>query len=219
VPGRKLIVLRNLGRGALPKARVDAGARWLAVGRGTEREALQVSVDAAGLAPGRYEATVSVDCPGAANSPQRFRVELDVRDAPPKDSATIDDRDEGFYATPYFWAGHRFCRCPKERRGHGGFYLTNGGRPAAGEFARFTPDLKAGTYDVALSEATPFRRGTAFDVRVRHRGGETTVRVRPGRSRRVGTFEFEEGTDGFVEVLAAGSKGLVVADAVVFEAR
>jgi hypothetical protein len=135
------------------------------------------------------------------------------------DTATVDDRDEGFYATPYFWVGHRFCRCPKDRRGHGGFHLTNGGRLAAGEFARFTPDLKAGTYDVTLSDATPFRPGTEFDVRVRHRGGETVVRICPEKSRRVGAFEFEEGTDGFVEIRTAGSRGLVVADAVVFDAR
>ena len=87
---------------------------------------------------------------------------------------------------------------------------------APGELARFTPDLAAGTYEVVLSEATPFGEDSTFDVRVRHREGETTVRVRPGKSRRIGVFEFDEGTDGFVEIPADGSSGLVIADAVVF---
>jgi hypothetical protein len=143
---------------------------------------------------------------------------MDVRGDPPGDRVTIDDRDPGFYATPFFWVGHRFSRCPKGRRGHGGFYLTNGSRPTAGEFVRFTPDLKAGKYAISLNEATPFRPGTEFDVRVRHRSGETTVRMRPENSRRVGAFAFDEGGTGFVEIHAGGSKGLVIADAVVFEA-
>ena len=46
--------------------------------------------------------------------------------------------------------------------------------------------------------------------------------MRPGavsrvESRRIGTFDFAEGADGFVEILSEGSTGLVVADAVVFQ--
>jgi len=129
---------------------------------------------------------------------------------------TVDDRDEGFFATPYFWVGHRFSRCPPRRRGHDGFYLTNGNRAVSGEFARFTPDLLAGTYRVSFSGATPFPPDSEFDVRVRHVGGETTVRVRPETSRQIGRFEFAAGTDGFVEIQAAGSRGLMIADAVTF---
>jgi hypothetical protein len=226
VPDRKTVVLRNLGGGALPEpgeprvAYAD-GSGWLKTEptHGAEPRGFRIGVDASGMGPGSYAAAVAVDCPGAVNSPQRFRVELEVRRQPARDGATVDDRDEGFCATPYFWVGHRFCRCPADRRGHQGFYLTNGGQPASGEFVRFTPDLRAGTYEVALSEATPFHADSEFDVRVRHRGGEATVRVRPQESRRIGTFEFDEGTDGFVEVLARGSTGLVIADAVVFQPR
>jgi hypothetical protein len=130
---------------------------------------------------------------------------------------TIDDRDSGFYATPYFWVGHRFCRCPAGKRGHGGFYRTNGARPDAGEFVRFTPDLEAGRYEVSLSGETPFAAGVELNLRVRSATGEGIVRVKPGDSRVIGTFEFAEGMDGFVEILAQGSKGLVMADAVTFK--
>jgi hypothetical protein len=150
---------------------------------------------------------------------QRFRVELSVPCTPPKANVTIDDADPGFYATPGFWVGHRFCRCPDDRRGYSGFYLTNGSRATAGELARFTPDLQAGEYDVSFSEETPFSPGVEFDVRVRHADGDETVRMRPDLSRKIGTFTFDEGADGFVEILAEESKGLVIADAVVFRHR
>jgi hypothetical protein len=35
----------------------------------------------------------------------------------------------------------------------------------------------------------------------------------------LGNFEFNEGTDGFVEIHAGGSEGLVIADAVKFTAQ
>jgi hypothetical protein len=40
--------------------------------------------------------------------------------------------------------------------------------------------------------------------------------VNPAKSRIVGTFDFHEGTDGFVEIHAQDSSGLVIADAVEF---
>jgi hypothetical protein len=110
--------------------------------------------------------------------------------------------------------GHRFYRW--ERPGYGGFYLVNGKRARAGEFARFTPDLQAGRYEVRLHEQSPFDADSRFQVRVRHADGESLTWVEPSESRRIGTFRFEEGTDGFVEILAEGSTGQVVADAVVF---
>jgi PKD repeat protein len=225
IPNRKSVKLQNVGGGPFAptnSAQVSTAerCRWLKTDvAGTDDEqTVHVGVDATGLEPGEYVNLVTVDCPGALNSPQSFRVELKVREDAPAEDVTVDDRDDVFYATPHFWVGHRFCRCPANRRGYKGFYLTNGEQPRAGEFARFTPDLKAGAYQVSLSDATPFRPGTEFDLRVRHRAGETVVRVRPSDSRRIGRFEFDEGTDGFVEILAQGSNGLVIADAVVFRA-
>ena len=50
----------------------------------------------------------------------------------------------------------------------------------------------------------------------RHTRGEGIARLRPEDSRVIGTFEFEEGMDGFAEIRAAGSQRLVLADAVAF---
>jgi hypothetical protein len=222
-PALKTVRVENTGTGELGRIEpveiaYESGADWLrvaAAGTGNEQD-LTVSVDASGLEAGAYAASVRVACPGALNSPQRFRVEFQVSERPDTDEIVVDNVDRGFYATPYFWVGHRFSRCPRDRRGYAGFYLTTGGRATAGEFARFTPDLQAGRYEVAFSDKTPFAAGVEFDVRIRHAAGEQTIRVRPDQSRKVGVWDFLEGTDGYIEILAEHSRGLVIADAVVF---
>lgn len=218
LPAPQSVRLQNSGGGRLDQATAQPEADhtdWLRlaiVGRGNS-QTLDVSADATGLAPGTYTTRVMVESPGAIHSPQAFGVRLKVREAKPLEAVTVDDRDPDFFATPYFWVGHRFSRVPRNRRGHGGFYLTNGGQAVEGQFARFTPDLAAGQYEVAFSDATPFPPGSQFTVRIRHGQGETTRRVRPDASRVIGTFTFHEGTDGYVEIQAADSQGLVIADA------
>jgi hypothetical protein len=223
VPRAKTVHLENQGEGTLstmnnPSITYLEGRNWLTIeasGKGNT-QSLRVSVDGTNLSAGEYSAVVDIDCLGAVNSPQSFRVVLRVPSAPPAAQVTIDDRDGACYATPYFWVGHRFCRCPSGKRGYEDFYLTNGSESAAGEFVRFTPDLRSGRFEVTLADETPFRPGTEFDVRVRHRDGDSVVRVVPANSRTIGKFDFDEGTDGFIEILAEGSQGLVIADAVHF---
>jgi hypothetical protein len=229
VPRARHVAVVNAGRRAMDKPWVTGveSADWLTVEpehyAGHER--LAVSVDASGLEPGEYSATVKVDCPGAANSPQAFGVELVVPDGEAGSEVTVDDRDPGFWCTPFFWLAPPFYHwSQKFGDGVGGRYLTGGNRPEAGALARFTPDLAAGTYEVSLAEETPFeaiagfrREGPMrFRVRVRHAEGEDLVWVRPTECRKIGTFRFDEGTDGFAEILAEGSHGQVLADAVEF---
>lgn len=56
-----------------------------------------------------------------------------------------------------------------------------------------------------------------FAVRVKSKNGEQIIWMEPSKSREIGFFEFDEGMDGFVDILAEGSVGQVLADAVVFE--
>ena len=148
---------------------------------------------------------------------------MKVPNKAPHSTVTVDDLDDACYATPWFWLAPRFHVGWPE--GFQGSYLTNGGRATEGHFVRFTPDLAAGTYQVSFSDQTPFRLSeriepdVRFAVRVRHKHGSELVRVEPHRSRSIGTFAFEEGTDGYVEILAGGAEGHVVADAVVFQTK
>lgn len=220
----RVVLLRNMGGGQLPAAAAPQVAclteksGWLEVDLAGEagKQRLVVAADASGLPVGRHEAVVTVECPGAINPRQGFRVELTVRPAPKLEEVVVDDRDARHYATPYFWVGHQLIRC--RRRGHRKRYLTNGARAAPGEFVRFTPDLAAGRYEVLLHEQTPLFAGSRFPVRVVHAEGEETFQVEPHNreSRSLGVYRFAAGTDGFVEFHAGDSQGLIVADALVF---
>jgi len=249
-PNEKIIMLQNTGAGVLsealkPKVFYSEGKEWLSVeheGNGNNQQ-LIIDVDATSLATGIYSAWVEVECPGVFNSTQGFLVYLTIPTYPPAHEQmrnlmqeTIhhsDIRYNRFYCTPYFWVGPQFKRWVE--KGYKGFYLTNGGRAMEGEFARFTPDLEAGTYRVYFTEETPFepeRRAmsrvgqqpvnpelnpkTHFAVRVRSKDGDEIIRMEPAKSRVIGTFEFEEGMDGFVEILAGGSTGQVLVDAITF---
>jgi len=219
-PRPRTLILGNTGGGTLARAaaRVEHqdGEKWLAASlEGTGNgQWLVLRADATGLEPGTYTARVVVECQGALNSPQACRVALHVKDqAPAPSPVTVTTRDAGFFATPHFWVCPGYHTWPK---GASGRILTNGGRPRAGEFVRFTPDLTAGRWEVALSPKTPFAPQARFAVRIRHTGGDETLWIEPTRSRRIGIFRFDEGTDGFIELLAEGSKAPVLADAVVF---
>ncbi|MHC4789812.1 MAG: PKD domain-containing protein, partial [Planctomycetota bacterium] len=236
-PRPRTVRAENRGGGRLGEARVggvdyEEGEGWLAVTAAQEAGgcAFRVEVSAEGLEPGLCGAEVAIECPGALNSPQSFRVELRVPHYDPPDVVVLDNAYPGFYATPCFWVGHRFHKGPP--KGYNGFSLVNGRRARAGEFARFTPDLRPGTYEVFFPEIVSSWQEEAvrFAVRVRHKGGLDTVWMEPRRSpevsiwehmapnptKVVGTFEFAGGTDGYVEILAEGSEGQVPADAVIF---
>jgi hypothetical protein len=218
-PHPKTVSLVNAGGGTLAKASVDVdppdSKRWLTAETSGADE-ITVEADAAGLEPGVYSALVTIDSPGAANSPQAFGVVLRVADDGPADEVRIDVGDPGFYATPYFWVGHRLGHQTDSDADPRPFYLTNGGRAEPVEFVRYAPRLAAGRYELALADETPFEPGARFRCRVRSATGDETLEIEPDKSRRIGSFDFEAGTDGFVEVLAEGSAGLVAVGAVAF---
>ncbi len=226
-PPAKLILLRNLGRGELliantPQVDYLGGKEgWLHLerkGQGNE-QGLHVVVDAASAGLGTHEAVVHIHCRGAINGQQAFRVELYVRPSPSDDVIVVDDRDEGFYATPFVWVGHQFLRCPQ--RGFQKRYLTDGGRADTRSSVVFTPDLAAGRYEVTLHEKTPFGDAT-FDYHVRPQGrdkGQAFIGFSPAKtkSRSLGTFDFAEGNAGSVEITATGDSNVpVIIDALEF---
>ena len=219
-----VVQLTNSGGGELPPAQtptieyLSESKNWLTISlqSNKDQQQLLVAADASQLPVGHHEAIVNVECPRAVNSPQAFRVALEVRPSLEPREVIVDDRDAGFYATPYFWVGHQFLRCPE--RGFGKRYLTNGGRAQPGEFVRFTPDLAAGEYEVLLHPQTPISMDSRFTVHVRHADGDRTFEFTPGdgTSRSLGRYRFAAGTGGFVEFHAAGSQGQIIADALVF---
>ena len=87
--------------------------------------------------------------------------------------------------------------------------------------ARFLPDLpKAGRYQVAISYSALSNRSTNVPVIVHHADGDTLLTVDQKKApagkngfHPLGTFRFEAGKAGWVEIGNAGTKGHVIIDA------
>lgn len=218
-PEAKQVVLEKTGGRSLAEATYEItykkGKDWAWIVPETRRnqQTLAINVDASNLHPDVYSATVTVTSAGALNTTQTFDISLEVKAKAPEGMLTIDDRDPGFFASPYFWVGSKFKRWVA---GHRDFFLTNGGRARAGEYIRFSPDVKKGKYKVSFVPETPFN-SCRFKVLVHSAEGDSLVWMEPERSRTIGVFDFNEGMDGFVQVFAEGSEGEVLADAVRFE--
>ncbi len=88
--------------------------------------------------------------------------------------------------------------------------------------ARFIPDLpKAGRYQVFVASPANNNRADNVPVIIRHAEGETKVTINQRKKGKVrdllepvGTYRFEKGKAGYVEISNAGTNGYVVIDAV-----
>ena len=96
----------------------------------------------------------------------------------------------------------------------------NGGK---GEMtARFVPDLpRAGSYQVFVAYPWNANRASNVPVTIKHADGEAKVTLNETKKpavqellQPVGTFRFEKGRAGYVEISNAGTDGYVVIDAV-----
>ncbi len=101
-------------------------------------------------------------------------------------------------------------------------YRHDGGENRGTQWARYQPDLPApGKYEVRLSYSPNPNRATNVPVTIVHAGGRSTVKVdqrkAPPLDRAfisLGTFAFERGKVGFVEIGNKDVDGFVVIDAV-----
>lgn len=88
--------------------------------------------------------------------------------------------------------------------------------------ARFVPDLpKAGRYEVFVAYPVNANRAANVPVKIKHADGVATVTLNQkqkpkvqGLLEPVGTFRFEAGKAGYVEISNAGTQGFVTIDAV-----
>jgi hypothetical protein len=104
----------------------------------------------------------------------------------------------------------------------GGGYLHDGNEGKGAQSARFVPEIpKTGRYEVFVAYPWNANRATNVPVTIRHADGETKFilneRKKPAVQellQSVGTFRFEKGRAGAVEISNAGTDGFVVIDAV-----
>jgi hypothetical protein len=101
-------------------------------------------------------------------------------------------------------------------------YRHDGGQDRGGQWARYVPDLPhAGKYEVRLSYSPHPNRATNVPVTITHADGKATVKVNQrkappldGTFVSLGTFRFEKGKAGSVEIGNQGADGHVIIDAV-----
>jgi len=102
-------------------------------------------------------------------------------------------------------------------------YLHDGNADKADKKAVFTAAiLKTGRYEVRVSWTPHPNRASNAKIVIRHADGETTVTVNQKKKPKAGSFEplgvfrFVAGKTGSVTILAAGTNGYVIVDAVQF---
>jgi hypothetical protein len=100
-------------------------------------------------------------------------------------------------------------------------YRHDGNQNRGRQWARYTPDLpNAGRYEVRMSYSPNPNRATNVPVTVAHADGKTTVKVNqrqaPSLDRAfvsLGTYRFEKGKSGYVEITNKDADGYVIIDA------
>jgi hypothetical protein len=103
-------------------------------------------------------------------------------------------------------------------------YRHDGNEQKGAQRARFIPDLpRTGAYRVAVAYLPHANRATNVPVTIHHAGGTQTITLnqrRPPAEKRLlqplGTFRFEQGRAGYVEISNADTNGHVIIDAVQF---
>lgn len=101
-------------------------------------------------------------------------------------------------------------------------YRHDGNRNRGKQSAQFVPDLPAaGRYEVRVAYTANPNRATRVPVRVTFAGGNQTITINQQKKPPIdglwislGTFEFEKGTQGRVQITNDGADGFVVIDAV-----
>lgn len=169
---------------------------------------------------GFYEANIRIQYPGVINGPIEIKVLVDFRFSNPASDVIVSSSGPDCKMSQFFWLAPEF-HLPWVG-GYSGDFLINKDN-ALGEYVRFRPNLKEGRYRVALY-GPPYLQKVLVDktrgfyVRVKHRDGIDKVWVEPGRSLEIGEFEFSLGRQGYVEVISDHSEGLIIVDAIRFNA-
>jgi hypothetical protein len=105
-------------------------------------------------------------------------------------------------------------------KSYGGTFLVSSDNSCSG-YIRYSPKIKAGKYRVSLhsplySQEIITKQMNGFYVNISSRDGIVTKWINPIKSLEIGEFNFAS-CDGYVEILSRDAKGLVVADALIFE--
>jgi hypothetical protein len=136
--------------------------------------------------------------------------------APPPSGEIIIDNDDGDY-----WEAGDWDASTHTSGYYGSDYHHDKNTHKGTKTARFTPNIsEAGDYQVHIYYASDTDRATNTPVDIHHAGGTATVTVNQRQNgdmwNLLGTYYFDAGTSGYVEIRTDGTDGYVIADAVRF---
>jgi hypothetical protein len=167
---------------------------------------------------GFYEAYLLVYHEEFINSPHYVKVRVDFPWQKPSNGKLVYHDESLNQKSDYFWLSPEFPF--NWSKGQKGNFMINGMK-GIGEYLRYVPYLEKGNYQVSLvSPAYAYPElahllGT-YDVWVRHVDGKEKIRVNPSEKLEIGQFSMDE--HSYVEVVSDGEDGLILMDAVFFEA-
>lgn len=156
---------------------------------------------------------------GFVNAPYIVRVVVNFWRTEKNTLVIVDDQDENCIKSNYSWLTSKlnlpWSKC------HGESFLLFANNKEHG-VVRYMPKLEKGRYRVSLysplySQEVITRQTGGFYVNVNHANGIENLWVNPSESTNIiGEFSFE-GANGYVEITSKDAKGLIIADAVIFE--
>ena len=171
---------------------------------------------------GKYQAKVTVNSKQTGLE-QSFYVDVYVPDHrfKPGNKVVVDDKNIKYFPSRFYWIQNPYERAFLD--GFGKFTVWSGNDEISG-FARYQPDLKKGKYKVYIhpqAKAEPLhtveKQVEMLKLNIKTTNGIVVKEWYPKKSGEVGTFEFLEGKESYIEVDAGQSKGLICLDALIFE--
>lgn len=181
---------------------------------------LKPQINSLNTQEGRSVALLLINDNEFVNAPYIVRVVVNFYRVEKNTTIVVDDQDEECIKTNYSWVTSKL-NLPWAKY-HGESFLLSSNNKEEG-VVRYMPKLEKGEYRVSLysslyNESVIASQTEGFYVNVKHANGVERIWVKPSESTNIGEFSFE-GANGYVEISSKDAKGLVVADAVLFEKK
>lgn len=171
---------------------------------------------------GKSEAYLVIHDNEFVNSPYLIRVVVNFFRPENRTEVIIDDQDQNCVKSNYFWLtnklnpelGLEWCQS------YGESFLMSSDNSDVG-FIRYIPKMQEGKYRISLhsplySQEILTKKMEGFYVNIKSKDGIATKWINPSESTTIGEFNFNT-CDGYVEITSKNAKGLIIADAILFE--
>ncbi len=196
-------------------------SNWLKVEKFENKIKISLLKENLSTARGRYTAKIILKS-AITGINQSFYVEATSSDLRNKDleKIIVDDKQAILFPSNYYWVEDPFDK--KYLKGYGRVTFWAGSKEQEG-VARYQPELAGGKYKIYLHEDAVYEPNYSVEksgiihLQIPTVNGVKNLFWNPEASRVIGVFELFGGKDSYVDILTAGSTGMIYLDALVFE--